>query len=145
MTRYIIDASAYAPLIVIYGKDLIEKLRKIEFVILDLTIYESCNAFWKEHAKLHRISRDEALIACRAVKALTRYVTLYRVIDLNVEEVMGIAIENNITFYDSSYIALALKLKSPIISEDRDIIAVAPKYGVKVIRLNQIIDTFKQT
>jgi len=145
MTTYIIDASVYAPLIVIYGRDLIEKLRKIEFIILDLTVYESCNAFWKEHMKFHKISRDEALIACKVVKALTRYMILYKVIDLNIEEAMKIAIENNITFYDSSYIALALKLKSPIISEDRDIISTAPKYGVEVVRLNQIINILKRT
>jgi len=32
---YVIDASIYAPLIITYGRDLIEKLRKIKSVILD--------------------------------------------------------------------------------------------------------------
>ncbi|MEM0048507.1 MAG: type II toxin-antitoxin system VapC family toxin [Ignisphaera sp.] len=63
--------------------------------------------------------------------------------DLDVEEVMRIAIENNITFYDSSYIALAQKLKAPISTEDKDIISVAPRYGVKIIRLHELMDLIK--
>ncbi len=144
MTSYIIDASVYAPLIIAYGRPLIEKLRKVKFIVLDLTIYEVCNAFWKECLKLRRMREDETLIACKVAKSLLRYVTLYKVTDLDVEEVIRIAIENNITFYDSSYIALACKLKSPIASEDRDIIDVAPRYGIEVIRLNQLLDILKQ-
>ena len=76
---YIIDASVYAPLIVTCGKDLPKVARKLEFILLDLTIYEVCNAFWKEHKKLHKISKDEAIQACMVSKALTKYVKLYRI------------------------------------------------------------------
>jgi len=142
---YIIDASVYAPLIITYGKDLIEKLRKIRPIILDLTLYEICNAFWKEHIKLHKISKEEAIIACSASKALSRYITLYSIIDLDIDKVMKMAIENDITFYDASYIALAHKLKTSIASEDHDIITVAPKYNIRVIRLNELINILEQT
>ncbi len=142
---YIIDASVYAPLIITYGKDLIEKLRKIKSIILDLTLYEVCNVFWKEHTKLHKISEEEAIIACKAAKALSRYVTLYSVADLDTAEAMKIAIENNITFYDASYIALAHKLKTSIASEDHDILTVAPRYNIRVIRLNELINMLEQT
>lgn len=144
MITYVIDASVYTPLLIVYGGGLVEKLRKVRFAILDLTVYEACNVFWKEHVKLHKISENEALIACDASKALSQYTTLYRITDLNVKEAMKIAVENNITFYDASYIALARKLKSPIASEDSDIIATAPKYGVEVIRLNQLLNILKR-
>jgi len=130
----------YAPLIATSGRGLIRVMRELEFAILDLTVYEVCNAFWKEHTKHRRISLDEATWACSISKALTRYAKLYRITDLNTEEVMRIAVENNITFYDSSYIALAREIKAPISSEDRDIIAVAPKYGVSVIRLHELMN-----
>jgi len=142
---YVIDASVYAPLIITYGRDLIEKLRKIKSVILDLSLYEACNVFWKEHVKLHKISEEEAITACKAVKALSRYITLYSVTDLDTAEVMKIAIENSITFYDASYIVLAHKLKAPIASEDNDIITVAPKYNIRVIRLNELANILEQT
>ena len=56
-----------------------------------------------------------------------------------------IAVENAITFYDASYVAPARKLKAPIASEDHDIITVALKYGVRVIRLKELIGILRQT
>ena len=140
---YVIDASIYAPLIAICGKDLVKAIRELEFVLLDLTVYEACNAFWKEYRKLRKISRDEAIKACMVSKALTQYTKLYRVTDLDVGKVMELAVENNITFYDSSYIALAQKLKAPISSEDQDIVAIAPRYGIKVIRLRELMNLIR--
>ena len=58
-------------------------------------------------------------------------------VDLDVEEVMRIAIENNITFYDSSYIALAQKLKATCLVRI-EISYRRPRYGVKIIRLHEI-------
>ena len=71
--------------------------------------------------------------------ALARHARLYRVTDLDAGKIMKIAVENGITFYDSSYIALASMLRAPISSGDRDIIAVAPRYNVRVIRLHELI------
>ena len=42
---YVVDASVYAPLVVLFGRGLIEALRKTRIAILDLTVYESCNAY----------------------------------------------------------------------------------------------------
>ena len=56
---------------------------------------------------------------------------------------MRIAIENNITFCDSTYLTLAYKLKTPIASEDKYIINSAQKYGIKVVRLHELINTIK--
>ena len=140
---YVIDASVYAPLIVVCGKDLVRTVRELEFILLDLTVYEVCNAFWKEYRKLHKISEDEAIQACIISKALTQYAKLYRIADLDVGEIMRIAVENNITFYDSSYIALARKLEAPVASEDKDIITLAPKYNIKIIRLHELMNLIK--
>lgn len=140
---YVIDASVYAPLIVACGKELIRAMKELEFALLDLTIYEVCNAFWKEYVKLHRISRDESIRACIISKALTRYAKVYKVTDLDVDKIMEIAIENNITFYDSSYITLAYELKIPVASEDKDIINLAPKYNIRAIRLHELIDMIR--
>ena len=140
---YVIDASVYAPLIASCGRELVKAMKELEFILLDLTVYEVCNAFWKEHSKLHRISEDEAIQACMVSRALTRYARLYRVTDLDVKEIMEIAIKNNVTFYDSSYIALAHKLKTPLVTEDHDIIALAPKYNVEIVRLHELLNLIK--
>ena len=71
---YVVDSSVYAPLVALYGRNLIKAMKKVKIVILDLTVYESCNAFWRECVKLHRISDEEAIKACEACKALSKYV-----------------------------------------------------------------------
>lgn len=60
---YVIDSSIYTPLIAICGKDLVKAIRELGSILLDLTIYETCNAFWKEYRKLHKINIDEAIQA----------------------------------------------------------------------------------
>ena len=136
---YVVDASVYVPLVLLSGRELVKAMNRIKFVVLDLTLYEACNAFWKECMKLRRISVDEGISACKASKALARYAHLYRITDLNVEDVARVAVEDGITFYDASYVVLAREIRAPVVSEDEDIIAVAPKYGVKAIRLREFI------
>lgn len=138
---YVVDASVYTPLIATCGRGLLDAIKEAGFILLDLTLYETCNAFWKEHMKLHRITREEAVRACIASNVLARYAKLYRVTDLDAEDVISIAVENNITFYDAAYVALAKMLGTPVASEDSDILASAPRYGVKVVRLNKFMDT----
>ena len=75
----------------------------------------------------------------RHVKLVRPYQNMFKIIDLDVRDIIEIAISNNITFYDSSYIALAQKLKAPIVSEDKDIIGIAPKYCLEVIRLHEFL------
>ncbi|RLE75090.1 MAG: hypothetical protein DRJ44_06435 [Thermoprotei archaeon] len=84
------------------------------------------------------------MVACRVSKALTRYVTVYKVIDLDVEETIKIAIDNNITFYDASYITLARELGAPIATEDKDIKNVAPGYNIKVLDYHQLMSILEK-
>ncbi len=53
-------------------------------------------------------------------------------------------LKNNIPFYDASYISLATSLKAPLASEDEDILNVAPKHGVRIMRLKEIRSVLKQ-
>ncbi len=141
---YVVDASVFAPLLILCGGRLVRVMRRVKFVLLDLTIYEVCNVFWKECVKFHRISMDEANSVCKISKALTRYADLHKITDLDVELILKIAVENNITFYDASYIALAHKLKVSIASEDYDIISVAPKYNVRVLKLHEFMKLIEE-
>jgi len=136
---YILDASVYVPLIATIGTRLLKIIKEINFIILDLTIYETCNAFWKSWTKLHKISKEEAIKACRMAQFIANKLKLYHYEDLDFEKVIEIAIDNNITVYDAAYITLGLMLNIPIASEDEDIKQVAPKYNVKVIGLNELL------
>jgi predicted nucleic acid-binding protein len=134
----IIDASVYFPLILKGGDRLVTALRKHEFTILDLTIYEACNAAWKSHVIYQILDHDAATQVCIVAKELAERLHIFSFHTLNFESAMKIAIENKIAVYDSAYIFLATYTKSPIATEDRDILRVAPKYGIEVLRYNEM-------
>ncbi len=137
----VMDASVYAPLLVSCGEALIEAAKRLKLSALDLTVYEVCNTFWKEHIKFKRMERSEAIEACKVAKALTKYVKTYRIESLDTAKIMEIALDNNITFYDSAYVALALETRAVLASEDKDIIRAAPRYGIKIVRLQELLQT----
>jgi predicted nucleic acid-binding protein len=136
---HILDASVFAPLVVMMGKRFLEISQKHHFIILDLTVYETCNAFWKEYRKFHRLSVEDVLEFCSVIKSLANKLNVYGFKDLDFGKVVDIAIDNNITVYDSAYIALALELHMPIASEDKDILNVGPRYNVVVMKLNELL------
>jgi len=141
---YVVDTSVYVPLMVILKGKMRKVMLKHKFHILDLTLYEACNAFWKECTKLHKINEEMALRSCELAVKLSRYAFVHKLEEVGVKEVMGIALSEDITVYDASYIALAKKLKAPIASEDKDILRVAPKYGIEVYDLESFVKLLSQ-
>ncbi|RLE48340.1 MAG: hypothetical protein DRJ31_07500 [Candidatus Methanomethylicota archaeon] len=141
---YVIDASAYAPLIVSYGKALTQSLQKVKAMILDLTVYETCNAYWKLCIKLHSISKEDAKLACVTAKNIAQKIHTCALADLDIDRAIEIALKESITFYDAAYIALAQRLNAPLVSEDQDIVATAPKYDLKVIKLYDFTQKLRQ-
>jgi predicted nucleic acid-binding protein len=140
---HVLDASVYVPLITTVGGPLLEVTSRFDLAILDLTVYEACNAFWKAWSKLGKMSVEEARKACRVAWLLANKLKTYRYKDLDFEKVMAIAIDNNITVYDAAYVVLASMLEAPLASEDRDIKRVAPKYGVKVLGFDELLGAMK--
>ena len=136
---YVIDSSVFLPLIAILWDKLVDIMYDYEFHLLDLTIYEVCNGFWKECVKLHRISLDDAVESCELAVMLIKRAVVRSINDLDIDSVMNIALTNNITVYDASYIALARKLRAPIASNDRDILNTAPKYDLRVYDLDEFL------
>ncbi len=143
---YILDASTLVPLIMIYGKGLREILGNHEIHVLDLTCYEVCNAFWKEYIKLHRIPKELALDSCiYMVEFMIKHTFIHSLNELEVDTVFNIAVDNNITIYDASYIALAKKLGIPIVSNDHDLLDTAPKLGIKTYDLEKFLEILTET
>jgi len=132
-------ASVFAPLVLLSGKHLLTKLHEHLIIILDLTIYEACNTYWKMCLKLRRISMETALKATAATSRIARLCKVYRVSDLDLEEVEKIALDTGMTFYDSSHLALARMLKTKIATEDEDLLKWAPRYGVKAISFDEFV------
>ena len=104
-------------------------------------MYELGNVFWKHP----QITAEKARIFIK--RFLDLKVTLIDIFSDNnlLKRSCNISKNEDITFYDASYIALAHKLKTSIASEDHDILTVAPRYNIRVIRLNELINMLEQT
>ncbi|KXA92967.1 hypothetical protein AKJ65_06830 [candidate division MSBL1 archaeon SCGC-AAA259E19] len=96
--------------------------------VLDLTFYEAGNSFWKAAALQDRISEDDAEDAANILDDLREEVEVIRVKNLNLEKIMEIALEEEITYYDSSYIAGAEEKDAPLVTQDGELSKNAEKY-----------------
>ncbi len=127
---YLIDTSALYPLIKYLREEIIDYTD--QFRILDLTLYEVGNVIWKEYRR-------------GLIKNLTKTVKMFTAILDSIEkisikpndlsEIVSIALNNNISFYDASYIFIANKYGYTLVSEDNDII----KNYEKAINTNQLL------
>ncbi len=114
-TRYLIDTSALYPLVIKLGENLFDYIER--FAILDLTLYEVGNVLWKEK-RSGKITNMESAVSF--FEELLR--NMHKLSIDNIGEVLNIALEKNLTFYDASYIYVAEKNKLKLVTEDKEIL-----------------------
>ncbi len=141
---YVVDASVYVPLMVLLGGKMRRIMVRSRFHILDLTVYETCNVFWKEYSKLGRIDRELAVKSCSLSAKLAKYAVVHSVGELDMERVAKIAVETGIPVYDAAYIELANMLGKPLASHDKDILENAPRYGVDTLDLDMFLKVVEE-
>ena len=115
MAEYLVDASALYPLILKLREEILSYADKL--AVLDLTVYEVGNVLWKEHKK--RKIRDLGSSVALFQEALA---PLNRLTVDNLEEVLKVAVERNLTFYDASYVHVAEKSDLKLVTEDEEIL-----------------------
>jgi len=103
---------------------------------LNLSLYELGNVIWK-YVVRGKISVKEAEKLLALIKK-TIYLMEIVEIGLNLRA-LTIAIEQNISYYDASYIQLALQEKDYLITEDKKLQQIAKKIGLKVASFEEII------
>lgn len=89
---------------------------------IDLAFYEILNAVWKETKLLNRISMDTAMLLLKG--AVTAWKVLPKV-EVDYEEVFRIAVELDLTAYDSSYLVAARKLGLTLVTDDQKLLKVS--------------------
>jgi len=110
--KYLIDTSALYP-ILISGIP----INPEECAIISLTDYEIGNVLWRENRrkKLKNPTRI-ATIFSEAIHPLKR-------IDIDsIANILSIAIQKNLTFYDASYAYVAEKEKIKLVTQDTDLL-----------------------
>jgi len=101
----------------------------------ELVKYEIGNVLWKKVVLEKIYSLEEVLFLA---DFLQRTLNKMNLLTPNIKEVLEIAVKLKINFYDASYLALAKKLKMPLITEDK-LLKEKSKRIVKVYSLREII------
>lgn len=110
--KYLIDTSALYP-ILISGTP----LSVDECAVSSLTEYEVGNVLWRENKqKKFKNPRRIATIFSDTIAALQKME-----ID-SLADVLAIAIERNLTFYDASYAYIAEKQNVKLVTQDKDLL-----------------------
>jgi len=113
--KYILDTSALYPLVLRLRENLLAYSSL--FIVLDLTVYEVGNVIWKEYRR-GKI-RDPAVVA-RLFQEIFNIIPVVR-FNADIREVLGLAINENLTFYDASYLYMARTHNAKLVTEDRDL------------------------
>lgn len=103
---------------------------------LDLTRYELGNTLWKEHS-LHKLVDTKDL--SNLIKLVKAVVDLTRVlkIDCHEEEILDLASNLGITFYDASYAYHAKEMGLALVTEDTKLMGKLRPH-IRVLNLDAI-------
>jgi predicted nucleic acid-binding protein len=127
---YLFDASAIVNLI---KKGFMKAF--IKGFSLNLALYETMNAIWKEH-KFGKIDEETAL---EYIEVLTMAFKLFEILSIGAyeKEVLKLAVKEELTIYDASYLFLAIKNKLILVTDDEKLKNKSLKY-IKVLNSRNI-------
>ncbi|BCU66785.1 PIN domain nuclease [Sulfolobales archaeon HS-7] len=118
------DTSALYPIL-----NYVDKIDVNNVYILTLTFYEVGNVIWKEYY-MHKRIKDPVSVA----KLFQKFMRELKVLeDPPLEEVMKVASERGLTFYDAAYVYSAESKGLVLVSEDRELIRKANAIPLKEI------------
>ncbi|MHA1615715.1 MAG: type II toxin-antitoxin system VapC family toxin [Candidatus Njordarchaeales archaeon] len=131
---FVFDASAIFEAIVKRDVEILSD----QFTV-GLAKYELGNVLWKRRVLVGDISDKEYLRLGRVIKRILELMNIIS-IDCREDEVLRIAKELRITFYDASYVYAAKSKKLPLITQDKELIRKASK-AITVMRLEDLKKT----
>ncbi|MBS7612226.1 type II toxin-antitoxin system VapC family toxin [Candidatus Bathyarchaeota archaeon] len=129
----VVDASALAAFIMMEesSRKIVDYLK--EGISVDHIIKEVGNTIWKAYIRGYVTAEDAVKRFEILMETVGNVIELVSEVDL-IREAMKIAMENNITLYDALYVALALKMRIPLLTMDKGQAETAKKYGLNVIK-----------
>ncbi len=107
------------------------ELEKLEGYTSSLAIFEIGNAIWKQVYQRKRLNEDEGMKVLNVMKEVLESLEKLEIDEP--QDVLKIAVENGITFYDSAYLYLAIKNDLSLVTDDEKLYRIAGKY-VRVLR-----------
>ena len=128
--RFLLDSSVITPLMLDLGERLLDLSAGKELYSIDLTFYEVGNSLWKLTLLLRSIDLKDAMEILDVLKSLVlrKTITLIRFDDLDAPRIIKLAVDEELTFYDASYIVAGEKLNATLATEDEELRRKAEKY-----------------
>ncbi len=107
------------------------KLEKLQGFTTPLAVYEIGNAVWKQVYQRKAISPEEGMKVLEALLEVAK--DLEKVEAKSGMDVLRLAVERGLTFYDTAYLQPAIERGFPLVTDDEKLYSVAKDY-VKVLR-----------
>ena len=128
--RFLLDSSVITPLMLDLGERLLNLSAGKELYSIDSTFYEVGNSLWKLTLLLKSINLKDAMEILDVLKSLVlrKIITLIRFDDLDAPRIIKLAVDEELTFYDASYIVAGEKLNATLATEDEELRRKAEKY-----------------
>ena len=102
-----------------------ETTRVVDGAIIDLTVYELGNIVWK-WAKRGKVEKSAAKEILSDIIKLVENAKRFSIHDGYID-ILDIALENNLTFYDAAYLHLAIQQDLKLVTSDKELYQVARK------------------
>lgn len=98
-------------------------------ITTDLALYEACNGLWKIATLLKTISLKDAISVAAALEelALKNVIQVVSFNKLDFTSTLKLAHKEKLTFYDTSYIAIAENKKATLVTDDEKLKKAAEK------------------
>ena len=129
--KIVIDTSVVVAVLINekHKERLIELTKGADLVAPSSLHWEVGNAF-SALLKKKRITLEQAYRALAAYAGIA-----IRFYEVSLKEALSLCMKVNLYAYDAYFIACALRLKSPLLSLDKDLLAAAAKSGVPTIKV----------
>lgn len=132
---YLFDASSIVNLI---KKGIVKHFAN--GVSLDLALYESLNAIWKEYKLLKNLDETTAILFLDIISNIFNVIKTLSIKGLE-KEIFSLASKENLTIYDASYLYIAIKNNFILVTDDEKLKSKASKY-VKVVTSNELLSKY---
>jgi|UniRef100_A0A7C3WTU1 Predicted nucleic acid-binding protein, contains PIN domain len=106
---------------------------------LDLAVYESLNAVWKEHVLQSRVDAGTARGLVEVLTGVFSVIPLESIRGFELE-VYELAYREGLTVYDAAYLYVALREHLTLVSDDRKLLERASRH----VRTARTADILKQ-
>lgn len=109
----------------------------LEGKTLDLAQYELGNVVWKEVTR-NKISESEG---AKLIKFISKVISLMEILKIGIRnEVLKVAVDNNLSYYDASYLYASISMKDALVTEDKKLLERAIECGAGAGRFEDFLD-----